>query len=122
MHGLPKVYVFDIPEKRLQTVRKHFTIPANETIFLISDHTFFGSNKEGFACTSWGIRWKNMNEVPSPRIAISWEEVRKTPFYVKDYTLQFGNDAILNIPGLRVPKWRECFLAMLMQMGAIPGF
>lgn len=52
----------------------------------------------------------------------SWEEVRKTPFYVKDYTLQFGNDAILSISGLLLKQWRERFLTMLYANGAVLGF
>lgn len=121
MRGLPKIHVApEISEKRLATVRGHFGIPENEDVLLVCDTTFFGSNREGFALTSWGIRWKNDSSVPSRIQALSWEDVRKHPFCIDGSAFRIGNDAVINVPGLLVKTWRERFLSMLAQIGATP--
>ncbi len=122
MRGMPKIHIApDISEKRMRNAREHFGIPAEEEVFLLYDDTFFGSNKLGLAITSWGIRWKNIEQVPTRRQSLSWEELTRTPFKIDGHGLYFQKDVVVNMSGLGVALWRERFLEMLIQLGFVPS-
>lgn len=54
-----------MPFNTLQNAAKSFVFAAkDEFIFLISDSTFLGSGKEGFAMTEFGLYWKAPLEKP----------------------------------------------------------
>jgi hypothetical protein len=54
-----------MPFSTLQNAAKQFVFAAkDEFIFLISDSTFLGSGKEGFAMTEFGLYWKAPLEKP----------------------------------------------------------
>lgn len=62
-----KVYTdfVKMPFHTLQNAAKNFVFAAkDEFIFLISDTTFLGSGKEGFAITEFGLYWKATLEKP----------------------------------------------------------
>jgi hypothetical protein len=62
-----RIYVdfLSMPFNTLQNAAKHFVFAAkDEYIYFISDQTIFGSGKEGFAMTEYGLYWKAPMEKP----------------------------------------------------------
>lgn len=85
-----------IPQKKLIGARTFLTAEQDDGVFALMDTTLFGSAKNGFVATHWGIVWKNSSDSLSPRSAISWREFAKldTPILEKGTNnIQLADDA-----------------------------
>ncbi|MEJ8545769.1 hypothetical protein [Brevibacillus borstelensis] len=66
-----KLYAGTIPQKILNNVYAHYTVPREERVIAVLDFTLLGSGKDGVAITDSGLYWKLLRE----RTFISWEEL-----------------------------------------------
>lgn len=83
-----KVFILgDIPEKKHKNACKALNVPEGEKVLVLFDDTAFGSAKDGMLFTTWGIRYKVMND----NWTVSWEALHQDGYketkvgIVKDY-------------------------------------
>ncbi|MBL7813438.1 MAG: zinc ribbon domain-containing protein [Saprospiraceae bacterium] len=87
-----------MPFNTLQNAAKSFVFAAkDEFIYLISDSTFLGSGKEGFAMTEFGLYWKAPLEKPQKIYFHQIARLEKHKTWLKVNNRFFNVNANLNI-------------------------
>ena len=87
-----------MPFNTLQNAAKSFVFAAkDEFIFLISDSTFLGSGKEGFAVTEFGLYWKAPFEKPQKIYFHNIARLEKHKTWLKVNNRFFNINPSLNI-------------------------
>ena len=79
---------WDIPEKRMESLKKGFAISSEEDVLFFRDPAFFNSDYEGLLITTSGVYW-NLNYITNSSAAtcVTWERIQYAEY--KDSKMHF---------------------------------
>lgn len=84
MYNIPTFQKGDsIPEKKLGTIIKYFTVfPNGKEIYFYCDTSPLNNGKQGLMICEDGIYWQNSWVTPTSRNFISWEKLKEREIVV----------------------------------------
>jgi predicted nucleic acid-binding Zn ribbon protein len=91
-----------IPEKKIRTIMKSFTIfPNGRQIFFYCDTTPLNNGKQGFMICEDGIYWQNNWYTHTNRNFLPWDKFKeRSGVVLRKYDLDLGAGDVISMAGL----------------------
>lgn len=105
-----------IDKNRMETVREHFNIPANENVIIVYDDTIFGNNKVGFAICVSGLFWKNDWSVDTKRNFLNWADFAERKIVLDIYQIKLERGDAIGTAGVGDDEARKQIVLMLREI------